>query len=114
MKKYRLGEFEEIVMLTVGILGDKAYGVSIKKEIEARAHRSVSVGALQVALSRLEDKGYLKSRVGEKTQVRVGRPKKYYETTAHGKAALEYCRNLRNELWIAMNQIRLDPNTSNQ
>ena len=59
MKKYKLGEFEEIVMLTVGILHEEAYGVSIKKEIENRAKRKVSVGALQVALKRLEEKGYL-------------------------------------------------------
>ena len=61
MKKYQLGEFEEVVMLTVGILYGEAYGVSIKKEIESRLKRSVSVGASQTALKRLEDKGYLKS-----------------------------------------------------
>src|SRR5258706_11952473 len=68
MKKYQLGEFEEVVLLTVGVLYDEAYGVSIKKEIEARLSRGVSVGALQTALKRLEDKGYLKSRDGEATE----------------------------------------------
>ena len=62
MKKYQLGEFEEIVLLTVGVLYDEAYGVSIKNEIETRLKRNVSVGALQTALKRLEEKGYLKSR----------------------------------------------------
>ncbi len=49
MKKYQLGEFEEVVMLTVAILHDNAYGVSVKKEIESRLSRNVSVGALQTA-----------------------------------------------------------------
>ena len=73
MKKFQLGEFEEVVMLTVGILHNDAYGVSIKKDIESRLSRSVSVGALQTALKRLEGKGYLKSREGESTQERAGR-----------------------------------------
>ncbi len=108
MKKYKLGEFEEIVMLTVGILHGEAYGVSIKKEIETRADRKVSVGALQVALKRLEQKGYLQSYKGEETQERAGRPKRYYKITANGKAALEYTKDLRNGLWAAMSQIALN------
>ncbi|MEM8569253.1 MAG: PadR family transcriptional regulator, partial [Bacteroidota bacterium] len=57
MKKYQLGEFEEVVMLTVGVLYGEAYGVSIKNDIETRLNRNVSVGALQSALKRLENKG---------------------------------------------------------
>lgn len=102
MKKYQLGEFEEIVILTVAILNHDAYGVSIKKEIESRLNRSVSVGALQTALKRMEDKGYLKSREGEGTQERAGRPKRYYQVTVFGKKAMEYTRDTRNELWKAI------------
>ena len=49
MKDYKLGEFEEIVLLTVGLLYGEAYGVAIKDEIEIRSKRKVSVGALQSA-----------------------------------------------------------------
>src|SRR5882672_9720948 len=108
MKKYQLGEFEEVVLLTVGVLYDEAYGVSIKKEIETRLLRKVSVGALQTALKRLEDKGYLKSRDGEATQERAGRPKRYYSLTAYGKKAMEYTRTTRNELWKAIPKIAWD------
>lgn len=108
MKKYQLGEFEEIVMLTVGILYGEAYGVSIKKEIESRLKRSVSVGALQTALKRLEDKGYLKSHEGETTEERAGRPKKYFTITAYGKKAMEHSRNTREELWSSIPKIALD------
>jgi DNA-binding PadR family transcriptional regulator len=109
MKKYQLGEFEEVVMLTVGVLYDEAYGVSIKKEIETRLSRKVSVGALQSALKRLEDKGYLKSREGEATEERAGRPKKYFQITAYGKRAMEYTKTTRDELWNAIPKIALKP-----
>ncbi len=107
MKKYQLGEFEEVVMLTVGILYKEAYGVSIKKEIEERLSRQVSVGALQTALKRLEQKGYLKSHEGEATQERAGRPKRFFEITAYGKKAMEYTRSKRNELWEAIPKMAL-------
>lgn len=108
MKKFQLGEFEEVVMLTVGILNEEAYGVSIKKEIETRLSRKVSVGALQTALKRLEEKGYLKSREGEATQERAGRPKRYFSITAYGKKAMEYTRTTRNELWKAIPKVAWD------
>lgn len=109
MKKYQLGEFEEVVMLTVGILYNDAYGVSVKKEIEQRLARKVSVGALQSALKRLEDKGYLKSHEGEATQERAGRPKRYFVITALGKRALEHTRTTRENLWKAIPEIALNP-----
>jgi PadR family transcriptional regulator, regulatory protein PadR len=109
VKKYQLGEFEEVVMLTVGVLYNDAYGVSIKKEIEQRLSRKVSVGALQSALKRLEDKGYLRSHEGEATQERAGRPKRYFVITALGKRALEYTKSTRDSLWRDIPKIALDP-----
>ena len=102
MKKYQLGEFEEIVLLTIGILNNKAYSVPIKDEIETRLSRSVSMGALHTALRRLEDKGYLKSYAGEGTEERAGRPKRFFEITAMGKKAMLYAKTTRDELWCAI------------
>ena len=102
MKKYQLGEFEELVILTVGILGGNAYSVAIKAEIETRLSRGVSMGALHTALKRLEDKDYLKSRAGEATDERAGRPKRYFEITAIGKKAMLYTKTSREELWKAI------------
>ncbi|PHN05295.1 PadR family transcriptional regulator [Flavilitoribacter nigricans] len=107
MKKYQLGEFEEIVMLTVGILYDEAYGVAIKQEIKDRLNRKVSVGALQSALRRLEKKGFLTSRKGETNSKRGGRPKLFFQITALGQRALEYSRDSRNQLWDAIPQSAL-------
>ncbi len=108
MKKYPLGEFEEIVLLTVGVLYDEAYGVAIKQEIERQLERKVSVGAMQSALRRMEQKGYLTSREGEVTSNRGGRPKRYFTITAYGKEALVYTRDVREELWNRIPKIALD------
>lgn len=108
MKKYHLGEFEEIVILTIGILHKDAYGVSIKREIESRLERNVSMGALHTALVRLEDKGYVKSVDGEATEERAGRPKKYFQITALGKRAMAYSRSTRDGLWKAIPKVVLE------
>jgi PadR family transcriptional regulator, regulatory protein PadR len=102
MKKYQLGEFEEVVILTIGILNNQAYSVSIKDEIESRLNRSVSFGALHTALKRLEEKGYLKSYAGEATDARAGRPRQYFEITAMGKKAMHYAKETREQLWKAI------------
>jgi PadR family transcriptional regulator, regulatory protein PadR len=108
MKKYQLGEFEEIVILTIAVLYKEAYGVAIKNEIETRLSRNVSMGAMHSALVRLEDKGYIKSYDGEGTEERAGRPKKYFQITALGKKAMEYSRDTRNDLWRAIPKVALE------
>lgn len=105
MKKYYLGEFEEIVILTIAVLHKEAYGVSIKKEIESRLSRTVSMGALHTALVRLEDKRYIRSFNGEATEERAGRPKKYFQITALGKKAIAYSKDSRDELWKAIPKV---------
>jgi PadR family transcriptional regulator PadR len=99
MKGTHLGEFEELVLLSVGALGDDAYGVAIKDFITEKASRKPSIGALHSALSRLEDKSFLKAKVGESTKVRGGRRKKYYIITIAGREALKVINNQRSELY---------------
>jgi PadR family transcriptional regulator, regulatory protein PadR len=108
MKKYHLGEFEEIVLLTIAILHKDAYGVSIKEEIESRLDRDVSMGALHAALVRLENKSYIKSFDGEETEERAGRPRRYFQLTALGKKAIEHSRKTREQLWRAIPKVSLD------
>jgi|SRR5688572_9567811 PadR family transcriptional regulator, regulatory protein PadR len=98
MKGY-IGEFEELVLLTVAVLGDDAYGVSIKQEIERNADRDISIGALHSTIARLEEKGFLKSHLGGATQERGGRRKRFFQLTQSGKASLHDIKNLRDELW---------------
>jgi PadR family transcriptional regulator, regulatory protein PadR len=102
MKRIQLGEFEEVVLLTVGVLHGNAYGVTIKDEIEQRLGREVAIGALQITLRRLESKGFLKSKSGESNDSRRGRPKLFFEITAYGKKALDYTKESRDQLWKAL------------
>ncbi|MEM9856822.1 MAG: helix-turn-helix transcriptional regulator [Bacteroidota bacterium] len=102
MGKYSIGEFEEVVLLTVAILFENAYGISIKSEIEDRLKRKVSVGAMRTALKRLEKKGFLKSEFGEATAMRGGKRKRYFKVTQSGKEALEQVMEARKQLWNAI------------
>ncbi len=107
MGKNNLGEFEELVLLTIGILHDHAYGVAIKDDLVNRTSRKVSVGALQTALKRMEKKGFLTSSFGEATAIRGGKRKKYYRLTALGSHVLEDSQKLRNSMWNAIPSIAL-------
>jgi DNA-binding PadR family transcriptional regulator len=98
MKGY-LGEFEELVLLTVAFLGEEAYGVTIREEIDKRTDRAVSMGALHSTITRLEEKKYLRSWLGEPTRERGGRRKRYFEVTHQGKVALHEVKDLRDDLW---------------
>ena len=99
MKGTHLGEFEELVLLITGILGDNAYGVSVADEIERLTGRTVSLSPVHSALYRLEEKGFVRSELGGATNTRGGRRKRMYFLTAAGKAALDQVRVIRNRLW---------------
>lgn len=108
MSKHHLGEFEEVVMLTVAILYGEAYGIAILDEIEKRLKRKVSIGSLQTVLRRLEKKGFLISEFGEATPERGGKRKRYFMVTKYGQKVLQETRDMRQELWNAIPRIALD------
>ena len=87
-KQDPLGEFEALVLMAVLRLREDAYGMRIHRELETTANRTCSFGALYTTLDRLEEKGYVSSRVGERTAERGGRAKKYFRVNAPGSAAL--------------------------
>ncbi len=105
MGKHHLGEFEEIVMLTVALLGNEAYGFAVIEEIETRMNRTVSIGALQTVLKRLEEKNYLISEFGEATTSRGGRRRRYYQLTNTGITILEETQEQRMGLWKAVRKL---------
>lgn len=83
-----LGEFEHIVVLALLRLEDRAYGITVRQEIEFRTKREVSIGAVYATLDRLEAKGYVNSHLGEPTPERGGRSKRFFRVTAKGVAAV--------------------------
>ncbi|MEM9339247.1 MAG: helix-turn-helix transcriptional regulator [Bacteroidota bacterium] len=99
MGKSNLGEFEELVLLTVMILQKEAYILKIKDELLAQAKRKSAMGALHVTLSRLEEKGFLTSDMAGATKERGGRRKRIYELTAAGKSILSEIHETRNSMW---------------
>ena len=108
MRGETIGEFEEIVLLSILVLGDEASGYAIKKELNQNAGRSISRGALHTSLSRLETKDFVKSRQGETSESRRGRPKRYYEVTNEGKTALHKAKERRDQLWNRIPGVRLE------
>ena len=105
MSQYHLGEFEEVVLLTVGILNGEAYGVAIIDEMEKRLDRKVSIGALQTVLRRLENKGMLSSTFGAATNIRGGKRKRFFTLTKHGQKILNEAKDQRLALWKAIPKI---------
>jgi PadR family transcriptional regulator PadR len=99
MKETRLGEFEEVILLLVGILGEQAYSFKIAEEFESQTGRSASIGAVHSTLSRLEEKGFLSSEMGSATAERGGRRKRIYVITAYGKRTLKNARDFKVSLW---------------
>lgn len=108
MGKYQLGEFEEVVLLTVAVLHGEAYGIAIIEEMENRLKRKVSIGSLQTVLRRLEKKEYLTSEFGEATKERGGKRKRYFTLTQFGVKMLEEAKEQRLSLWSAIPQIVLN------
>lgn len=89
MKDHSLGEFEELILLMVAALHDEAYGVAILESLEEKLEKKVNISAIHVALKRMEDKGFVKSRFGGITEDRGGRRKKFYVITSLGKRVLD-------------------------
>ena len=99
MKGTNLGEFEELVLLTIAALVNSAYSVAICDELAKHGGRSAKLGVVHAVLNRLEDKGLVKSRLGEATSARGGKRKRYYTVTAAGKASLMRAKEVRDKLW---------------
>lgn len=99
MKGANLGEFEELVLLTIAALVNDAYSVAVCDELEKHTGRTAKLGVVHAVLNRLEEKGLVKSRMGESTSARGGKRKRYYEVTHTGKVALIKAREVRESLW---------------
>jgi DNA-binding PadR family transcriptional regulator len=99
MSQDYLGEFEQMVLLSIMRLGESAYGLAIRDELERVAGRSPSSGALYTTLDRMEKKGLLASSMGEITRERGGRPRRYVRVTPEGQALLARSRSTLLALW---------------
>ncbi len=100
------GELEQVVLLALARLQDRAYGMAIHRDIEERTGRDVAIGSVYRALDRLERKGYVSSHLGEPTPERGGRAKRFYAIESPGLSALHKSREMFARLWEGL---RIDP-----
>lgn len=101
-----LGEFEHVIVLAVLRLEDRAYGVTVRQEIQIRTGRDVSVGAVYATLDRLQAKGYVKSFYGDPTPERGGRSKRFFRVTATGVAAVNRAQRSLQRMTEGLNLVR--------
>lgn len=110
MKGTYLGELEELVLLTVGVMHPQAYGVGVMDELARKAGRNLNISAIHAVLTRLEDKGFVRSQMSEPSQERGGRRRRIFTLTASGKRALEEVNEMRNELFRQIPKMALQFN----
>jgi DNA-binding PadR family transcriptional regulator len=107
MKGTNLGEFEELVLLTIASLVTEAYSVAICDELLKHTGREAKLGVVHAVLHRLEEKGLVKSKLGEATSTRGGKRKRYYSVTSAGKASLIKAKEVRDALWSTIPDLAL-------
>jgi PadR family transcriptional regulator PadR len=101
-----LGEFEHLIVLALLRLEDRAYGVTVRQEIEFCTSREVSIGAVYATLDRLETKGYVRSHLGDPTPERGGRSKRFFRVTAKGVAAVNRTQRALQSMTEGLEPIR--------
>ena len=101
-KRFTLGEFEEIILLTVAAMDGTGYGVSIMREIVLQTSRPTRLNQVHESLGRLENKGMITSRLGDPTPERGGRRKRIFTITAYGMQILREIQSVRNNLWSSL------------
>ena len=98
-----LGEFEQVVLLAVARLEREAYGMRIRAEIEGRAGRRTTIGAVYATLERLVAKGYARQTDTPGGEERSGLARRFYTLTAAGRTALEDARDQQARMWAGVN-----------
>lgn len=105
MENFKLGSLEELILLMVGVLYEKAYSIAIVEEYKKQTGKNINVSAVHTVLYRLEEKGYLKSSLGEATSSRGGKRKRLFYITPFGKRALDEAQTLRDQLRVQIPEL---------
>jgi DNA-binding PadR family transcriptional regulator len=109
MPPSHIGEFEQLLLLAILRLGPEAYGADIARELDARAGRGVSRGALYTSLDRLEDKGLVRWKSAPGTPARNGLPRRVYAVTAPGLKAVRASRKTLQRMWHGLEDLLEEP-----
>ena len=109
MSSLPLGEFEQLVLLAILRLGADAYGVTVAGELEQRAGRRVSRGALYTTLDRLETKGLVRWKISAGSRERDGLPRRCYAVSERGLASLRASRQVLKRMWSGLDDVLREP-----
>lgn len=108
MQSFKLGNFEELVLLLVGVLHQNAYSLAIVAEYEKQTGKRINISAIHTVLYRLQEKGFLESRLGETGDYRGGKRKRLFYLTPYALKTLdemaELRRHLRNQIPVLSTQ----------
>ncbi len=107
MEKEYLGELEELTLLLIVMLKEDAYGLAIRRTLKEQANRTVTIGAVHGTLNRLEKKGFVESNYSGATEVRGGRSKRIFSTTASGNKVLQKSRDVKVNLWMQIPELAI-------
>ncbi|MEQ9303731.1 MAG: helix-turn-helix transcriptional regulator [Marinoscillum sp.] len=108
MKGTNIGELEELILLVVANLFDDAYGIAVKRQVEEKCNRTITISTVHNVLQRLQEKNYLESRYSDPTPERGGKRKLLFRVTKSGQAVLENSRSLRESLWSTIPKLAFD------
>ncbi|MFY0651003.1 MAG: PadR family transcriptional regulator [Cyclobacteriaceae bacterium] len=108
MKGNYLGEFEEVILLTVGILEEEAYTVKLQEALLENSNRKATLSAIHTVLHRMEKKGFLESQFGEASPERGGKRKRVFRLTQLGQNILVRTRDARQSLWSKMPELGVE------
>ena len=106
MKGDRIGEFEELTLLAVTALGEPTYGVPVQQFVEKATSRNVTMGAVYAALDRLEDKGFVRSVMGDSSPKRGGKRKRLFQVTPLGLRTAKDLHQVRQQIWRTIETVR--------
>jgi PadR family transcriptional regulator PadR len=98
-KGRHLGEFEQLVILALLRLGEDAYGMTVRRELEETAKRTATLGSVYGTLDRLEEKGLVSSWRADPEPVRGGHPRRYFQVTSEGELALRRAQRMMQRMW---------------
>jgi DNA-binding PadR family transcriptional regulator len=101
-----LSRIEEILLLAIWKLGDNAYGITIREQVEKDTGAKWLSGAIYGPLSRLRKNGYVKTAVGENSKDQRGRPRIYYALTPVGKEKLQAIQMLNRVIWADVREVK--------
>jgi PadR family transcriptional regulator PadR len=103
-----LRDFELMILLAVLRLGDDAYGVPIARELKVQGRREVSLANVYATLERLQEKGFVSSKLADPTPVRGGRAKRYFRVTAQGVKQVRETQRILVRLWQGVSGLQGD------